>query len=198
MEYQYHILNKFAVDSIANTLYKLTNTFEKPVFLCIGSDLAIGDSLGPLCGSILRQEINGYFIYGCLKKPVTAKEIQYINQFLKEMHPNSTIIAIDAAVGHTNDIGLIKVLNYGIRPGSGVNKKLDTVGDISIMGIVAERSPYNYSILHATRLNLVFSMAKIITESIVKFVSYQQSSSKTLDYFNKKKLNNHKLTTNPQ
>lgn len=197
MDYQYHFLNQFAVDSMANTLYKLTKN-KKPIFVCIGSDLAIGDSLGPICGTILKQKINGYYIYGCLKKPVTAKEIQFINQFVKNAHPSSTIIAIDAAVGNINDIGLIKILDYGIKPGSGVNKKLDLVGDISIMGIVAERSSYHYSILHATRLNLVFTMAKIISESIIKFTTYQESSSKTLHYFRKNTDNLYKLNTNSQ
>ena len=198
MEYQYHILNKFAINGLSNALTKLVSPVEKPVFLCIGSDLAIGDSLGPLCGSILKMKLNGYFIYGCLKKPVTAKEVKYINQFLKNMHPKSSIIAIDAAVGRESDIGIIKIINSGMRPGSGVNKKLDIVGDLSIMGIVAARSPLNYSILHATRLNLVYTMANIISESILKFTENSKLSSKTIQYFQYKKNNFNKLTTNPQ
>ena len=66
-----------------------------PVVLCIGSDLAIGDSLGPLTGTMLRRQ-EGFrgFVYGTLRSPVTAKEIGYVESFLRKTHPRSKIIAV--------------------------------------------------------------------------------------------------------
>ncbi|MDE5896185.1 MAG: spore protease YyaC, partial [Clostridia bacterium] len=60
-----------------------------PVILCIGSDLAVGDSLGPVTGTLLRKYgiENGGFVYGTLKSPVTAKEVRYVNTFLRKTHP---------------------------------------------------------------------------------------------------------------
>ena len=143
--------------------------FDKPpVIVCIGSDLAIGDSLGPITGSMLKYKTQGLgvFLYGTLASPVTAKEIKYLRAFLKETHAGSQIIAIDAAVGAEGDIGLIKLTDTPLLPGAGANKKLGAVGDISVMGIVAEKSVANYGLLNTTRLNLVYSMSEVISDSL--------------------------------
>ena len=66
--------------------------------------------------------------------------------------------------------GLIKVAPRGLKPGSGANKKLQKVGDVSIMGIIAEQSVFNYSLFSATRLNVVYKMSDIIAEGITSFV----------------------------
>ena len=93
-----------------------------------------------------------------------------MNDFLKLTHPNSPIIAIDAAVGAAGDIGLIKIAKRGVKPGSGANKRLARVGDISIIGIIAEKSVFNFSILSATRLNIVYRMANIISDGVATFI----------------------------
>ena len=187
MDFSFHIYNKLAADGAAMALDRLLSTVfrqknEKsigagmeltdftapPVVVCIGSDLAIGDSLGPITGSMLKyktQGLNG-FLYGTLGSPVTAKEIRYIRTFLKETHKDSPIIAIDAAVGDKGDIGLIRLLDTPLYPGAGANKKLGAIGDISILGIVAEKSLTNYGLLNTTRLNLVYSMAEIISDAL--------------------------------
>jgi putative sporulation protein YyaC len=184
MEYSFHLYNKLAADGAAMALDKLLNVainrktkgagtdltqfYPSPVVVCIGSDLAIGDSLGPITGSMLKYKTQGanVFLYGTLSSPVTAKEIKYLRAFLKETHKNSPIIAIDAAVGNKGDIGLIKLSNAPLFPGAGANKKLGAVGDISIMGIVAEKSLTNYALLNTTRLNLVYSMSEIISDAV--------------------------------
>jgi len=143
-----------------------------PVILCIGSDLSVGDSLGPVTGTKLKDKLSGLncYIYGTLSKPITAHEVKYMNEFLRATHPDSPVIAIDAAVGLAGDIGLIKLAKRGIKPGSGANKKLSKVGDVSIMGIVAERSVFNYSLFSATRLNIVYKMSEIIAEGVSTFI----------------------------
>lgn len=143
--------------------------FQKPpVIVCIGSDLAVGDSLGPITGSMLKHKTQGLnlFVYGSLSAPITAKEMKYMRSFLKETHPDRQIIAIDAAVGDRGDIGLIKSSRAPLYPGAGANKKLGAIGDISILGIVAEQSVANFSLLNSTRLNLVYSMAEIISSAL--------------------------------
>ena len=143
---------------------------KQPVVVCVGSDLAIGDSLGPITGSMLKYKTQGLgvYIYGTLSAPITAKEIKYLRTFLKETHAGSQIIAIDAAVGAEGDIGLLKILDYPLSPGAGANKKLGTIGDISIMGIVAEKSVANYGLFNTTRLNLVYSMSEIISNALAQ------------------------------
>lgn len=143
--------------------------FDKPpVVVCVGSDLAIGDSLGPITGSMLKYKTQGLgvFLYGTLASPVTAKEIPYFRKFLKETHAGSQIIAIDAAVGAEGDIGLIKLADAPLLPGAGANKRLGAIGDLSIMGIVAEKSVANYGLLNTTRLNLVYTMSEVISDAL--------------------------------
>ena len=187
MEYSFHLYNKLAADGAAMALDKLLNAYfyqknkktkgagtslidfyPTPVVVCVGSDLAIGDSLGPITGSMLKYKTQGLnvFLYGTLSSPVTAKEIKHLRAFLKETHRNSPIIAVDAAVGEKGDIGLIRLSDSPLLPGAGANKKLGAVGDISIMGIVAEKSMMNYGLLNTTRLNLVYSMSEIISDAL--------------------------------
>lgn len=182
MDYSFNLYNSLAADGICLTLKKMLPQGCVPVILCIGSDLSVGDSLGPVTGTKLKEKLLNLncYVYGTLSKPITAHEIKYMNDFLRATHPGSTIIAIDAAVGVSGDIGLIKVSDKCLSPGSGANKKLSKVGDVSIMGIVAEKSVFNYSLFSATRLNIVYKMADIISDGICSYIFESlQSNSKT-------------------
>ena len=168
MDYAFHFYNSMAETGIMLALeHCLGKISAPPVVLCIGSDLAVGDSLGPVTGTLLKRkhDFRG-FVYGTLNSPVTAKEVKYLNNFLRKTHPFSKIIAVDAAVGDANDVGLIKVSESALRPGSGANKKLGKIGDVSVLGIVARKNSFSYSTLNLTRLNLVYSMAEAIAGAI--------------------------------
>lgn len=173
MEYSFNLYNSLASSGEVLALKKLLPDLNSaPVVVCIGSDLSVGDSLGPVTGTKLKEKLKDYgvYVYGTLAKPITAHEVKYTNQFIKNTHPNSTVIAIDAAVGTAGDIGLIKVARRGLRPGSGANKRLAKVGDVSVMGIVAEKTLFNYSLFSSTRLNIVYKMAEIIAEGVATFI----------------------------
>ena len=171
-EFSFNLYNTLAPSGICLALNKMYTAACIPSIVCIGSDLSVGDSLGPVTGTKLRERLRGLncFIYGTLSSPVTAHEVKYINSFVHSTHPESPVIAIDAAVGSAGDIGLIKIAKRGVKPGAGANKKLARVGDSSIIGIIAEKSIFNFSILTATRLNIVYRMADIIAEGVADFV----------------------------
>ncbi len=173
MEYSFNLYNSMAAEGVFLSLLKSVPPSEfAPVVLCIGSDLSVGDSLGPVTGTKLKEKLKGLncFIYGTLSKPITAHEVKYMNAFLSKTHPGCPVIAIDAAVGLAGDIGLIRIAKRAIKPGSGANKKLSKVGDVSIMGIVAEKSVFNYSLFSATRLNIVYKMSEIISDGVTDFI----------------------------
>lgn len=173
MEYSFNLYNALAPDGVCLSLKKILPAENfTPVVLCIGSDLSVGDSLGPVTGTKIKEKLGGLncYVYGTLAKPITAHEVKYMNEFLRETHPCSPVIAIDAAVGLAGDIGLIKIAKRAIKPGSGANKKLSKVGDVSVMGIVAERSVFNYSLFSSTRLNVVYKMAEIISEGVANYI----------------------------
>lgn len=168
--YTFDCTNEYAADGIAQALSHFNSPTKTPIVICIGSDLVLGDSLGPLVGTLLKKKKARPYIYGTLNFPITAKEIEYARTYLKQMHPNSITIAIDAAVGEQSDVGIIKVAKGGLKPGLGVDKKLGTVGDVSIIGIVASKSIQNYNLFNMTRLNLVYKMAERIADGVEKFL----------------------------
>ncbi len=169
--------SQHAVQGISQSLINCNPENKKPILICIGSDLVLGDSLGPLVGTLLRKKNVRSFVYGTLNYPITSKEVEYARTYVKQMHPNSVSIAIDAAVGEDNDIGLIRVKNGGLRPGLGVDKKLGIIGDISIIGVVAEKSLNNYNLFNLTRLNLIYKMAEKIADGIEEYLNYIRGAS---------------------
>ena len=205
LEYSFHIYNKLAADGTAMAVDKLLRADAKqkttgagmrskfkspafyddkpPVIVCVGSDLAIGDSLGPIVGSMLKFKTQGLnvFLYGTLATPVTAKEIKYIRSFLKETHKGSQVVVVDAAVGSEGDVGLIKINDTPMKPGAGANKQLGALGDLSVMGVVAEKSVSNYGLLNTTRLNLVYSMAELISDGLASLLWERCSRQKRME-----------------
>lgn len=183
MEYSFNVCNKLAPQGEVIVLKRLLgNISAPPVVVCVGSDLTVGDSLGPIVGTMLLEKLHGLnvYVYGSLKKPLTAHEIKYTAEFIKNTHPDSAVIAVDAAVGNAGDVGLIKLAKSSLKPGSGANKKLQKIGDLSIMGIVSEKTLFNYSLFTATRLNLVYRMAKIISEGISDYIRELLEKSQTV------------------
>ena len=181
IQFNFFLYNELAQSGTTLALKKIVAPNENPpVIICIGSDLSVGDSLGPITGTKLKEKLKGTncYIYGTLSQPITAHEIKFVNDFVRNTHPSSPVIAIDAAVGGAGDIGMMRVAKRGVAPGSGANKKLAKVGDVSIIGIIAEKSVFNFSILSATRLNMVYKMANIIAEGVASFVTdYLQNAA---------------------
>ncbi len=170
--YTFSSFNAYASEGVYQALIDCNPQNKRPIFICIGSDLVLGDSLGPLVGTFLKNKKVQSYVYGTLNFPITAKEVDYARTYLKQMHPDSIVIAIDAAVGETGDIGIIKVLDKGLKPGLGVEKNLGTVGDLSIIGVVAEKSLKNYNLFNLTRLNLIYKMSECISNGIEKYIDF--------------------------
>ena len=177
--YAFNSFGENAHQLVENALKACNLKNKKPLIACIGSDLVLGDSLGPLVGTMLTKKNVSAYVYGTLSSPITAKEIACAKSQLTALHPNSFIIAIDAAVGNIDDIGLIKVSDKGLKPGLGVDKNLGIIGDCSIIGVVAGKSLQNYNLFNLTRLNLIYKMAETIANGVERFLS---------DYENKNKI----------
>ncbi len=169
--YSFDALSTSNSNGIAEALKNYNQSFFAPVIVCVGSDLVLGDSLGPLVGTLLKKKGCGAYVYGTLNAPITAKEVEYAKIYIKETHPFSNLIAIDAAVGEEDDVGVIKVLNKGLKPGLGVNKDLGVLGNQSIIGIVAAKSLQNHNLFNLTRLNLIYKMSEMIADGVYKYLS---------------------------
>lgn len=181
MQYSFNLYNKLAPTGLTVALNRFLDDETPPVILCIGSDMVTGDSLGPVTGTLIKTKTQDLplYVYGTLSTPVTAKEIKYVDSYVRKLHPNKKIIAIDAAVGEAGEVGLIRVQNTPLFPGSGAKKSLGKVGDLSILGIVAEKKLFDFSVLSSIRFNLVYRMADIISSAVCDSVLNKYSLKKS-------------------
>jgi putative sporulation protein YyaC len=138
------------------------------IFLCIGSDRATGDCLGPIIGYKLSKykKHHNFHVYGTLEEPVHAKNLKDTIELIYQTYDNAFIIAIDASLGKSNHIGYITIGEGPLKPGAGVDKELPEVGDIFITGIVNFSGMFDNMLLQTTRLNVVMSMADQICLAI--------------------------------
>lgn len=157
---------------LASQLLSLLQSFrsssDMPVFVCIGTDLVTGDSLGPLVGSALHCCSSfPCAVYGTLDRPVHALNLQETMQEISRRYPQSPIIAIDASLGTKKHLHYITIAPGSLSPGAGVNKFLGRVGDISITGIINLSGEYAHWILQTTQPSTVMFMAECIAKGIL-------------------------------
>ncbi len=145
---------------------------KTPVILCIGTDRATGDCLGPLVGEKLNFIDDRFIVIGSLSAPVHALNIRRVIQDIYENIPNPYIIAVDAALGVSNHVGFITLSDSPLAPGKGVNKKLPIIGDVSITGIVNVSGANSHNLLQSTRLSVVMKLSDCIADAIKYSVDY--------------------------
>lgn len=135
------------------------------VLICIGTDRATGDCLGPLVGQSLVDS-PFYSVYGTLQTPVHAKNLEQTLRLIYRYHKDPFIIAVDACLGYKEHVGCVTLSSMPLLPGKGVSKKLSPVGDLSITGIVNIFSDACHETIQSTRLKTVFHLASFISEGI--------------------------------
>lgn len=150
---------------LTSLINELKTDLNETVILCIGTDRATGDSLGPLVGYKLSRlpKKERVTVYGTLEKPVHAQNLKETTELIYNTHSNPFVIAIDASLGSNKHIGHISVGKGGLKPGSGVKKDLGTIGDMFITGIVNLSGAMEIALLQNTRLSVVMRMADIVT-----------------------------------
>lgn len=114
---------------------------ENILFVCIGNGKIIGDSLGPLIGTVLEK--NKRLIQNNVKIDVIGtfeNPILYYNveEFIKNIDSQdySEIVIIDSALGSKENIGKVMITPAEILIGVGVNRGRMVKGDIILKGVV--------------------------------------------------------------
>lgn len=137
------------------------------VFLCIGTDRSTGDSLGPLIGYKLKEGgVENAVVLGTLDRPVHAMNLEESLQRVKKSFPQAVIVAVDASVGNVEHVGYVTLGRGALKPGLGVKKELDAVGDIFITGIVGSSRSGDPLMLQSIRLSVVMRLADCISRSL--------------------------------
>ncbi|MFU0824527.1 spore protease YyaC [Clostridium sp.] len=182
-------LNSMEIDSVyklrdilSEKLIKIIKSKRPIIFLCIGTDRSTGDSLGPLIGHKLQNILSDEFIlYGTLEHPVHAKNLCSVIEEINLKYNDPYIIAIDACLGSLQNIGNIVIEDKPLSPGAAMNKKLPSVGNLSITGIVNISGTLEFMVLQNTRLYTVMHLADVISRgiyhSILKTVGSKKKSN---------------------
>jgi len=167
-----NISSASAFKKFSDALYELihkgiSSGYKSLVFVCIGTDRATGDSLGPLVGyKIGNLKQKSVYVYGNLDEPVHAKNLDDVIKRIYELYNKPFVIAIDACLGKMEHVGYVTVGEGPIKPGSGVNKDLTPVGDAHVTGIVNFGGFMDFLVLQNTRLSVVMKMADLVSMGI--------------------------------
>ena len=141
------------------------------IFLCIGTDRATGDSLGPIIGYKLKNiERKNIYIYGSLEYPVHSINLAEVLNKIKTSFINPFIIGIDASLGSVQNIGKVFIEDSPLHPGLALDKDLPEVGEMNIKGVVNISGNLEFMLLQNTRLFVVMSLADSIAQGIEHFV----------------------------
>ncbi|ADG81614.1 sporulation protein YyaC [Thermincola ferriacetica] len=168
MEYKFHYGDKEGQKLMLELLIEMMKGYQEVTILCIGTDRVSGDSLGPLTGTLIKEEYPWARVFGTLDTPVHALNLEEVTRKIKTMHPSALVIAVDACLGRANNVDNIVLCAEPLKPGIGVDKELAPVGDVSVKGIVNVGGFMPTMVLQSTRLNSVYNMAKIIAGTIVQ------------------------------
>lgn len=168
-------MTSFSIDiNSANASHHLFNHLRQCVskefvILGIGCDKIIGDSLGPLVGTMLNNRTkSSCYIYGMLDSNVNAVNIDIAINFIKQLHHDANIVVVDAAVGSDGEIGCLQSYPGPINPGSATQKQLQSIGDVSIIGVITNKQMKDFYTLNITKKKLVHKMAEAITDALAK------------------------------
>lgn len=161
------ILDEMA-DFIINEFKKSRR--KKMLFVGIGTDKLIGDSVGCLTGTKLIERNVNLTIIGTLDDPIHALNLNKTISEIKRIYPDYFIIACDSSISGCKDFdeGYVTIKNKPIRPGYGVGKDLPSIGDISISGIVTRETENFMSV--PVRLSLVNN----ISNAIIKILEHTE------------------------
>ena len=144
---------------------------QQVVVLCVGTDRATGDCLGPLVGHQLMTS-SYYKVFGTLSQPVHAGNLTQTMAEIYRSFREPFVIAIDACLGSADHVGYVTVSSMPLFPGQGVDKELPPVGDISITGIVNFTSETNFNTIQTTRHHTVMELSSYIACGVEDSVRY--------------------------
>ena len=148
-------------------LAQMDPQFKKDiVYLCVGTDRATGDCLGPLVGTRLHALIPFLNLFGTLEKPSHAVNLPEVLEEIAHLYNNPLVVAIDASLGNLHRIGYITIKPGGLKPGTALNKVLPTVGEFHISAVVNVGGYLEQMVLQNTRLYVVYRMAELIAEGL--------------------------------
>ena len=158
-----HYADKLGLSKVLNGLGSILPPPQVNItYFCIGSDLSTGDCFGPLTGTLLKN-LGFQNVIGTLDSTVHAKNLE---EKLSLVPEGNHILAVDATMGHYQDIGRMHFINGPIHPGSAFKRDLPPVGQSSVIFNVAPLGFANFLTLGCASMNKVWLGANLLTRAI--------------------------------
>ena len=158
------------VKEFKENMQDLSEEYSNIVILGIGTDLILGDSIGPFVGTKLKTIENDYIqVYGELSNTINFKNGKDIINNIYKNYKKPYVITIDATLSNSKNIGEI-VLNKGyIKIGKAFDKSICFYSNININCIVGNK--YNTkekNILELNKIDIkaISYMSDIISDGI--------------------------------
>ena len=166
--------NREGIVQFAYELYLKIKRHGTPIFLCVGSDKWVCDSLAPIVAEILKKEYNiGAYVYGGLDYNINAQNLVQAINYIETVHKDCTVVLIDATLGES--VGKIE-LKEGCFAGMGKCLPIKKIGTISILGVVGKYKNFD---LNSTRLKLIMELSRFI--AIGCFVAVEKYNQTNID-----------------
>ena len=142
------------------------------VFICIGTNKVIGDSLGPLVGTYLKVLYHNIKVYGDIKQNIDYNNINKVINFVNVKYKNHTKVLIDSALG--NNVGDIVLYSGSISLGKGIGKEKNIYGDIIIKAVVGRNynsTKKNFYELKKRNFEEINSIARNVIDLIPSIIN---------------------------
>ena len=148
----------------------IDEAYSNLIFLCIGTNKVVGDSIGPIVGNSLKCMENDFVqIYGTIENTLNFRNAKEIIERLQVDSMNPFFVTIDAALSSRKRVGEI-ILNKGyIKIGKALEKSICFYSNINIKCIVGrnmERVAENILELKRANQNEIYKMSKIVSSGI--------------------------------
>lgn len=150
---------------------------KKIIFLCIGTNKVIGDSIGPIVGTNLINNLkctedfnfenSNIKVIGDMSNNISYNNIE---DNMKKLAGNNFIIVIDSALSSENNIGKIFIHDRGLKYAESLKRKNNVIGDVSIKAVVGKNTQNrlkNFKILRNASTKRVMTMANILSKGII-------------------------------
>lgn len=158
-------------------IYKKIRGQRQVVFLCVGSDRFVSDSLAPIVAEIMRHTYNiPAIVYGGVGYNVNATNLMEVVHYIESRYEDALLVLIDATLD--TNVGEVIIRDSAF---AGVGKCLPNrkLGDVAILGVVGRRvADFN---LNSTRLKVVLDMAEFIAKGCYMAVRKNLEMCKQLE-----------------
>ena len=130
------LYNTIKFKTFVKNLRRKINVHKRDIiFICIGTNKVIGDSLGPQVGEILKENLSNNIVIGNMNKTICRKtDLIAYDSIIR----NKFVIAIDSAFSFPGLIGEIFITESPIFMGMAFDNNQGSIGNIAIKGVVSE------------------------------------------------------------